>query len=382
MNGDSRSGYVVETDVMDGTDCNRGLVTVTAWAGVPLLALTAYLAVLIVRSGDLYRPELLIALIIACVATVLLAWNQLCVFLALLATASSRTDALSRVLIRFIRRFGTQQARAVIARHALALSVSTTAISAIGMPVFAAPLTPSTPSLTSTSSATHVLPFSSIDEGDSTIPDDLTWPALTAQSTSTAQSGGPSAQLPSPSHQMPHGTQPEGNAMAPSHSGPSTQTEHSAPSAKNTPPQVSHPAGSSASQSTDSSKQPASPSHAYSTDSSRKPASPVSSNGLGSAGQAASSVHSHGVGAAGHDASPAPTRNTASSNTGSATHYEIRPGDCLWTIAETSVPASASDATIARHVERLIHANAEVIGDDPDLIHPGTVITIPPKENS
>ena len=135
MNGDSRSGYVVETDVMDGTDCNRGLVTVTAWAGVPLLALTAYLAVLIVRSGDLYRPELLIALIIACVATVFLAWNQLCVFLALLATASSRTDALSRALIRFIRRFGTQQARAVIARHALALSVSTTAISAIGMPV-------------------------------------------------------------------------------------------------------------------------------------------------------------------------------------------------------------------------------------------------------
>ena len=57
----------------------------------------------------------------------------------------------------------------------------------------------------------------------------------------------------------------------------------------------------------------------------------------------------------------------------------VRRGDTLWSIAERHLGAAATDAEVARAWPRWHLANREVIGDDPDLIHPGTQL-VPPRE--
>lgn len=71
---------------------------------------------------------------------------------------------------------------------------------------------------------------------------------------------------------------------------------------------------------------------------------------------------------------PSPLLDTSSLTT----RYVVRPGDCLWTIAESFHP-EADDATISRLTNELYAANASVIGDNPDLIFPGTTLTVPPS---
>lgn len=55
----------------------------------------------------------------------------------------------------------------------------------------------------------------------------------------------------------------------------------------------------------------------------------------------------------------------------------VRPGDSLWRIAATRLPASADAGEIARSWPRWHEANRHTIGDDPDVIHPGQVLTVP-----
>jgi nucleoid-associated protein YgaU len=51
--------------------------------------------------------------------------------------------------------------------------------------------------------------------------------------------------------------------------------------------------------------------------------------------------------------------------------YVVQPGDSLWAIAERRLGAGASDAAIAREVNRLWTANVDRIrSGDPNLIHP------------
>jgi nucleoid-associated protein YgaU len=55
----------------------------------------------------------------------------------------------------------------------------------------------------------------------------------------------------------------------------------------------------------------------------------------------------------------------------------VRSGDCLWTIATGLAPPGADDDAIAGLADRLYAANRQVVGDDPDLIYPGTVLRAP-----
>jgi len=52
----------------------------------------------------------------------------------------------------------------------------------------------------------------------------------------------------------------------------------------------------------------------------------------------------------------------------------VRPGDSLWSIAARTGPPDATDAETARRVARLYADNRDRIGEDPDLIHPGTTL--------
>lgn len=55
----------------------------------------------------------------------------------------------------------------------------------------------------------------------------------------------------------------------------------------------------------------------------------------------------------------------------------VRPGDCLWSLAQAHLGYDATTAQISAEVDRWWEANANVIGADPDLLMPGQILTIP-----
>jgi hypothetical protein len=68
-----------------------------------------------------------------------------------------------------------------------------------------------------------------------------------------------------------------------------------------------------------------------------------------------------------------PARRTTSGWT-----YVVRPNDSLWTIAELMLGKRATDAEIARLVDRIWHLNTKRIGTgDPSLIMPGQRLLLP-----
>lgn len=60
-----------------------------------------------------------------------------------------------------------------------------------------------------------------------------------------------------------------------------------------------------------------------------------------------------------------------------ASAHTVQPGECLWTIAADSLGPGASPHEITDAWQNIYRANDGLIGVDPDLIHPGLVLTIP-----
>lgn len=65
----------------------------------------------------------------------------------------------------------------------------------------------------------------------------------------------------------------------------------------------------------------------------------------------------------------------------SGTRYEVQKGDSLWRIARLALIAESGkepgSAKIDRFWRRIYEANRDVVGTDPDLIHPGQRLQIP-----
>lgn len=60
--------------------------------------------------------------------------------------------------------------------------------------------------------------------------------------------------------------------------------------------------------------------------------------------------------------------------------WVVEAGDHLWAIAAETVAdrtGHTDDESVGAYWQRLIEANRHVVGDDPDLIHPGQVIELP-----
>ena len=72
-------------------------------------------------------------------------------------------------------------------------------------------------------------------------------------------------------------------------------------------------------------------------------------------------------------------RSPASSGPGTSSGrtHTVLPGESLWSITARLLPAGSNSAQIARSWPALYHANADVIGANPSLIRPGTVLTVP-----
>lgn len=60
----------------------------------------------------------------------------------------------------------------------------------------------------------------------------------------------------------------------------------------------------------------------------------------------------------------------------------VRPGDSLWAIAASRLPAGATDAQIAQEWPRWYAENLDVVGTDPGLILPGQVLRQPDRPPS
>lgn len=73
---------------------------------------------------------------------------------------------------------------------------------------------------------------------------------------------------------------------------------------------------------------------------------------------------------------PQPAEPASASDTDEAT-YTVAAGDSLWAIAADHLPEGASPADIAAEWPEWFEENRDVIGTDPDLIHPGQVLLVP-----
>lgn len=89
------------------------------------------------------------------------------------------------------------------------------------------------------------------------------------------------------------------------------------------------------------------------------------------------------------DGLPLPDRATGSTgSTGSAGSpvdaadptrtVRIRAGDSLWAIASRTLGPDAPAADVASYWHRVHALNASTIGPDPDLLHPGQLLRLPP----
>jgi hypothetical protein len=58
-------------------------------------------------------------------------------------------------------------------------------------------------------------------------------------------------------------------------------------------------------------------------------------------------------------------------------HVRVAAGDCLWTIAERLLGPGATPEAIDRAWRRLHVENRVVVGDEPDLVSPGTRLRVP-----
>ncbi|WP_124039871.1 LysM peptidoglycan-binding domain-containing protein [Neoactinobaculum massilliense] len=81
-------------------------------------------------------------------------------------------------------------------------------------------------------------------------------------------------------------------------------------------------------------------------------------------GESAGGSHSGTAPGAATSTRPAPPVST----------YTVLPGESLWNIAASLLPAGASDAVIARTIHALVQANNIT---NPSLIHPGDVLSVP-----
>jgi hypothetical protein len=75
-----------------------------------------------------------------------------------------------------------------------------------------------------------------------------------------------------------------------------------------------------------------------------------------------------------------PPPDEAVAVTRASDEWTVARGDHLWAVARTTLADrgdSTADADVAAYWRRLIEENRDVLGTDPDLIHPGVVLTLP-----
>ncbi|MEI2819365.1 MAG: hypothetical protein V9E81_03780 [Marmoricola sp.] len=76
-------------------------------------------------------------------------------------------------------------------------------------------------------------------------------------------------------------------------------------------------------------------------------------------------------------ARPVPNRMPSSLSPTHDTTSSARPSETLWRIAEEALPADAPMGKVAASTQAIYQLNRQLIGTDPDVIHPGLRLRLP-----
>jgi nucleoid-associated protein YgaU len=77
-------------------------------------------------------------------------------------------------------------------------------------------------------------------------------------------------------------------------------------------------------------------------------------------------------------AAPAPSPAPSPTPAGASTKYVVVVGDCLWSISAHRLGSGADARSIDADWRAIYASNRAAIGDDPNLIHPGLTLMLPP----
>lgn len=75
-----------------------------------------------------------------------------------------------------------------------------------------------------------------------------------------------------------------------------------------------------------------------------------------------------------------PDRRRSPSRSRSDGYVVVQPGDCLWGLVARSLGPTADPRAVAATWPRWWAANRDVVGADPDLLHSGERLRVPPAE--
>ncbi|WP_029068436.1 hypothetical protein [Jonesia quinghaiensis] len=338
-----------------------------------------------------------IELFVMAVGAIAAVWWALSYLLVLAALAAGTTSMVGRSARALVQRYGSRSARAMLA-SAAGMTLAFGAVPATAAPMLAdsAP-TSSTQQATDVTGTATPLTFlggaSDTESGDTT-DEDTTQADTSEQATdndseintpdSAEDSAGTTDQKPAPEQSTPEQHTPETDGET---TGSGTNTS---PAATDIPSfadseSIADKAGEPGAESDAEKATTSQPNGATTQAATHTPAAHTSQ--ATSTDTTRHSTQNSSVSLLMLAEIPTASTTTATdtdTSTGQDAPSELRvaAGDSLWSITSAALPEGATNAEIAAAWPAVYEANRDVIGEDPNNITPGTVITIPTTLNS
>lgn len=280
------------------------------------------------------QPHDVLITAISAAGALLSLWNISNAAIARLTTMRSLPASARRLCISFVERWGTGHARRILLHSGVKVAVGVSALTMGFTPLaFAADLpTPDVSAAETPMSA----PAQTLDSEDSPSPGGLPsplLPGLTPADNPQADDAAQSMPTPSESSTSPSVSRTNPVAQDARRRMEQAIVRQHATAASTAPPAASAPTP---------------------TGSTAAPRTPLSSAETASATM------------------PQPQARAASQSA-----HTVSAGECLWSIAADLLPENSSDADIARMWQEIYSLNLSAVGPSPDIIMPGTVLTLP-----
>lgn len=316
--------------------------------------------------GALIPPLLLTAL------SALLTWNTLFSCVAYLSALPVFPAALQRLLVACVAHCGTSRSRTILRRRMLHVSATATMISALATPAVMA--TPSLPTPNVAQPSTCATACDDAAQSCAPAPESSDTPhaprAADGQATLMHQPAAHTSLTPEAA--APPGAHTMVPLVEPPHTPSQLLPTPALPTAGLPTAGLPTPALPTSTLPTATLPTPALPTPALPTAGLSTPgaANPQPDDpGLADPGLA-----DMGLRVPGESGDPAKLATAASSP--NADTYTVKAGDSLWTISARLID-SEDPALIAHATADLYAANEDVIGSNPDIIHPGMVLSLP-----
>lgn len=318
--------------------------------GGPVALFFTYSAAALSSAMSFARPEFALAILLAIFSACALGWNALWSALALVSLARFTPSTWRRALMKAANICGTRRARRIMARSVTSC--------ALGATVWGAGLSAAVADTSEGAAATD--------------PASLTWIWEASDSPSYT---------PTPSSSDMQGQTPGGTDAA------DPQAHTAPPSAEDPQPQsgkaehAGTPSTTESASTQSASSTPDAPKAASSAPASAPASVPSATGSTSGASQQHTQPQSWGhTPSQTHSGGSSPARHASEASEASAAaqaRHVVLPGDTLWDIARSHLPAGATAQQISERWQQIYALNQDLIGEDPNLIHPGQTLTLP-----